>query len=537
MRTQIRTWFLFSVILIGVALAVLLYKIIWLGYPLSIAGEPRTWRVEEVINITGHGGRVVVDAPLPNSSGYQDLLSEEVRSGLLRFRIDENPDGRRGHWSGKVEASTTVSYQATVTTYPYGHILPQSDTKSTYNDRVLAFLEASASVQAGDPAIVELSRELALNPADKVKLAREIYAFVSREIGSLRNGGTMDAVSVVREGRGGSLGRSRLFCALARVNKLPCRVVSGLVLTSARVANRHYWNEAYVAGKWVPFDTAKRLAEVLPSDRLVLSVSDDPRIESSGTRSVSSRFYVESEAEPYTEIVRRRVMASHAWVDQISPLLLPLHLQNNLRLLLLVPLGALAIAVLRNVVGISTFGTFMPMLIALAMTTTGLLVGTSVLIIIIAFALLSRLWIQRFYLLMVPRVAFILTFVVLLMVLIMVVADRLKLDLPGIGAFPFVIMTMIVERLSVSLEEEGVRNTIQRLGSTLFAIYATYAVIQAHALQVVFLVYPELLVAILGLHVLVGRYTGYRLMELIRFRDLLAAAPNGPSMDRHGIKP
>jgi len=33
-----------------------------------------------------------------------------------------------------------------------------------------------------------------------------------------------------------------------------------------------------------------------------------------------------------------------------------------------------------------------------------------------------------------------------------------------------------------------------------------------------FLVFPELLVVILGLLILVGRYTGYRLTELIRFR-------------------
>jgi hypothetical protein len=128
---------------------------------------------------------------------------------------------------------------------------------------------------------------------------------------------------------------------------------------------------------------------------------------------------------------------------------------------------------------------------------------------------------------MAPRVAFTLTFVVLLMLVLMVVADHLHVQISGIGAFPFVIMTMIVERISVSLEEEGLRNTLNRVASTLFAIYVTYGVIQATALQVVFLVFPELLVVILGLLVLVGRYTGYRLMELIRFRDLLATVPGG----------
>ena len=57
-------------------------------------------------------------------------------------------------------------------------------------------------------------------------------------------------------------------------------------------------------------------------------------------------------------------------------------------------------------------------------------------------------------------------------------------------------------------------------GATLLAVYMTYAVIEARALQSFLLVYPELLLVILGLLIAVGRYTGYRLTELIRFRDI-----------------
>ena len=68
-------------------------------------------------------------------------------------------------------------------------------------------------------------------------------------------------------------------------------------------------------------------------------------------------------------------------------------------------------------------------------------------------------------------------------------------------------------------------NTVRRIAATLAAIYLTYGVIQARGLQTIFLVYPELLLVILGLLVAVGRYTGYRLSELIRFRALAATTP------------
>jgi hypothetical protein len=171
---------------------------------------------------------------------------------------------------------------------------------------------------------------------------------------------------------------------------------------------------------------------------------------------------------------------------------------------------------------------FMPVLIALAFTGTGLAWGTVFLSIIIAFALLSRLWIERLYLLLAARIAFILTLVILLMVSLFIIGDKLGMPSAGVGAFPFVIMTMIVERISVSLEEEGAANTLRRIAATLASIYLTYAVIRARSLQTLFLVYPELLLIILGLLVAVGRYTGYRLSELIRFRELADAPRPGP---------
>jgi hypothetical protein len=81
-------------------------------------------------------------------------------------------------------------------------------------------------------------------------------------------------------------------------------------------------------------------------------------------------------------------------------------------------------------------------------------------------------------------------------------------------------MTMIVERISVSLEEEGWRNTLNRVATTILSIYITYAVIQAKVLQTLLLVFPEMLLVILGLLVAVGKYTGYRATELFRFREL-----------------
>ena len=58
-----------------------------------------------------------------------------------------------------------------------------------------------------------------------------------------------------------------------------------------------------------------------------------------------------------------------------SLLSLPLHTQRVYRMLLMVPVGAFLLVILRNIIGIITFGTFMPVLIALAFRETQLLWG------------------------------------------------------------------------------------------------------------------------------------------------------------------
>lgn len=519
-----RSWFVVSAALVLAGCGLFFYKTLILEYPLRSADVAGTWRAELVINVTGdEDKRVVVDTLLPRDSGYQRLLSEAVRSGPMRFSISEDGQSRQGRWSGNLVRTTSLSYQVTFDALAYRWELPPTEerTADRYPRSVATYLDPSPGVQSDDPAILQLATELNLDSADKVRLTRDIFAFVSREIGPMRTVGPMDAVSTLREGRGNAMGRANLFCALARFGGLPCVVVPGLHLEDGTFDTLHYWNEVYVGAGWVPVDAVEGLIERMPADRIALSSSDFlTAVRGDNASSLSFRFEVQSELAAFVDVMRRRLSESNNVVDRLSLLFLPLHVQQTLRILLLVPLGALAMSILRSIVGLRTFGTFMPMLIALSLTVTGLWWGTVFLVTVVALALLSRLWIRRFYLLLVARVAFILTLVVIIMVVLLMLGDRFDIPTIGIGAFPFVIMTMIVERISVSLEEEGWRNTLSRVSTTLISIYLTYIVVQASVLQTFLLVYPEFLIVILGLLIAVGKYTGYRLTELFRFREL-----------------
>src|SRR5262249_39110138 len=95
-----------------------------------------------------------------------------------------------------------------------------------------------------------------------------------------------------------------------------------------------------------------------------------------------------------------------------SILALPPAEYRLVELLLLLPVAALIICVFRNVVGLTTFGTFAPALIGLAFREFESLPGILVFVSILLVGWCLRRALDRFHLLQVPRSAIMLSLVV-----------------------------------------------------------------------------------------------------------------------------
>ena len=90
----------------------------------------------------------------------------------------------------------------------------------------------------------------------------------------------------------------------------------------------------------------------------------------------------------------------------------------------------------------------------------------------------------------------------------------------SVSLFPMVIISMVIERMSVVWEERGAATSIREgLGSLLMAALA-YLVISIDILAYWVSVFPEINLVVLGIIIALGRYTGFRLTELIRFKSL-----------------
>ena len=245
----------------------------------------------------------------------------------------------------------------------------------------------------------------------------------------------------------------------------------------------------------------------------------------SGARLEDLQVSIKRRVESALDLATQRSEIKESFVGRISVLELPVQTQSVYEVLLLVPFGILVIVLLRNFIGVSSFGTFAPVLIALAFRETELVKGILLFIMIVSLGLLFRFYMERLRLLLVPRLAAVVTIVVLLMTAISIISNQIGAETGlSVSLFPMVIISMVIERMSIVWEERGGGVAIREgLGSLAIAALA-YSVMSLDILAYWVTVFPEVNLIGLGLIIALGRYTGFRLTELARFRQLAAPA-------------
>jgi hypothetical protein len=202
-----------------------------------------------------------------------------------------------------------------------------------------------------------------------------------------------------------------------------------------------------------------------------------------------------------------------------------------LSLILVLPLIAFFLVILRNVIGLETFGTFSPMLLALAFLTTGLLWGLVVFAIIVGLGTGLRLALQGLRLHLVSRVAILIAVVAVSMVGLTVLGATLGIGaLLHVSIFPMVIMANTIENFTNTQLERGTREALRLTVNTLLVAAISYLGIESTGLKPLVLAFPEILAVVLVLELLLGRWRGLRLLEYLRFARVLEqgeAQPQG----------
>jgi hypothetical protein len=180
--------------------------------------------------------------------------------------------------------------------------------------------------------------------------------------------------------------------------------------------------------------------------------------------------------------------------------------------------------------GVQTFGTFLPALIAYAFLGTGLWWGMLIFFTIIAGGALIDVFVSKLKLLHTPR---------LTVIMIFVVAALLGYGVWGIRHgntiiaqslfFPLAIHTITIERFFVIAQERGLKKSFIVLAWSMGAVAFCYMVMSSLILQMIVVFFPETYLLLLAASVYLGRWTGIRVSEFFRFRHIIFDKKNGAS--------
>lgn len=189
-------------------------------------------------------------------------------------------------------------------------------------------------------------------------------------------------------------------------------------------------------------------------------------------------------------------------------------------LLLVLPVIATILAFLKQVVGITTFGLYTPSIIALSFLALGWQMGILFLVAILLVGYGARRLMKGWRILYVPKVAIILTVVSVALLVLMSVGAMLGMTFTRETIFLLLIMSTLAEEFLNLKTEQGLTSAILAVGETVLAALLCVFLVQWGPFQSMLLAYPEFLVLTVVVNVLLGRWTGLRLFEYFRFRDV-----------------
>lgn len=517
------TWLVIAALMVVPAVVIAL-KVIVLGYRLSDVLPRTLYRVALTVRLDGHGRDIKVRTFVPVSDDRQTINDEEQRSTELRLAFDTDGGNRVAVWTGggvgdRAEARYAFSVLTEAVRYD---LAPGLEVPASYPESVARQLLPEDAIQVDSPELAALAHRIGADAGDVRHRLDRIYRYVSG-LPQRPFKGTTDALTALRLGEASCNGKSRLFVALARHVGIPARLVGGLILRAGTKKTSHQWVEVYVGGHWVPMCPTNHHFAELPASYLVLYRGDQTLFRHTADVNFDYRFAIGTERVPSPK-AKAAFKVWNVWA-LFERLGLPFSL---LRTILMLPIGALVVVVFRNVIGMPTFGTFLPALIAAAAGETGAVWGVIAVLILVAVVFVARAAVHRLELLHSPTLAILLAAVAVTILSTALVADRLGLPhLTRITMFPLAVMAITAERFYLSLTEQGPARAGKELTGTLVVMLACYAVMSSLALQVLLIGFPEVLLWVVAANVYLGRWVGLRLSEYLRFRPVLT--PGAPS--------
>ena len=493
-------------LLVGLGILITAYQIFVLGIPLTEDETDDLWNIDARVEFQANPREPVkLQMFVPPLNQDYVSLNESFISNNYGVSINRADGNRKVTWSARRASGKETLYYRLVLTKRYSG--EQAKAKGPiFRDSIL--VEGAEKI-AADALLAPIRQHSA-----------DVETFISETIKRVNNTRD-DNVKLLLGGDSSTANKAKAIELLLSIAHVPMERLHTIRLAADIQQSPELWLRSFNGEKWLYFNPESG-EQGLPDDRLVWWIGDDDLIDLEGGKQAQVSFSLSSSEMNAIRLAKLTDENTDADFLEYSLYGLPLQTQQTFMIMVMIPIGVLVILILRNLGGLQTLGTFTPVLIALAFRETQLGFGIILFTVITAAGLSLRSYLEHLKLQMLPRLSVVLTFVVVLIAVISLFSHKLGLERGlSVALFPMVILTMTIERLSITWEERGGGHAFKVAVGTLVA--ATLAHLLMSVPQLIYFVFtfPAILMILVGFMLAMGRYRGYRLTELFRFKAFL----------------
>jgi transglutaminase-like putative cysteine protease len=389
------------------------------------------------------------------------------------------------------------------------------------------WLSESAGILVNTAAAVKVVERFLKISDTSDELIEKLFGYVSNNI-RIKPRSNNNSETALTTKRATSLGSARALVALLRTAHLPARIVTGVNLQAAAAKQPYYWLEVYDNEVWIPLDPGEGYMKQMPPYYIPFHKGGSELVTADKASITSTVWKIDTTHAPAALLTSdTRKLTDVLNLNRLSPAS-----RENLGLLLLLPLGVLATEIMRQLMGIRTYGTFTPTLIALAIFHVDRVTAMTIFLLVTVIGISIRSYLPNLNLQRTPRLAIVFTLVSLSMA--MVVSGFMYFD-PGMDGIvvllPVVVLTMLVDRIYVIADQYGMRTAMIRLFWTVVSAFISLLVLLQTEWSLWLVSYPELHAITLAIIVIIGLYQGPKLSELPVMSWL-----HEPESKRSGIK-
>lgn len=197
---------------------------------------------------------------------------------------------------------------------------------------------------------------------------------------------------------------------------------------------------------------------------------------------------------------------------------------SDIYIFLLLPILLSLVAFGKHFIGISTLGSIIPVFLSILFIKVWVVFMLVLMILLVIVNIIVSGFLNQYTLLYSPKVAFL---TILNLVIFMLIYNIfgfqhiVNVSIPAYGVMYLALFFIIAEKLITVISSKEFREYEKSLSGTLIIAIIGFLIYHINPFMVFLTAYPEILLLLIPFNFFLGKFTGLRITEYIRFREVI----------------